>query len=55
LSAKDNILYNGGLALDKGVTELKSKYSDNFWQLLPIERMQVVKEKKNFLQAKPHR
>ena len=46
LSAKDNILYNGGLALDKGVTELKSKYSDNFWQLLPIERMQVVKEKK---------
>lgn len=47
LSAKDNILYNGGMALDKGVIDLKSKYSDNFWQLLPIERMQVTKEKKD--------
>jgi tetratricopeptide (TPR) repeat protein len=46
LSARDNILYNGGLALDKGVLDLKTKYADNFWQLLPIERMQVAKEKK---------
>ncbi|WP_235924339.1 type IX secretion system periplasmic lipoprotein PorW/SprE [Flavobacterium lotistagni] len=44
LSTKDNILYNGGLALDKGILELKSQYTDNFWQLLPIERMQVAKE-----------
>ena len=41
LSTKDNILYNGGLALDKGILELKSQYNDNFWERLPIERMQV--------------
>jgi len=44
LSTKDNILYNGGLALDKGIGELKSQYKDNFWEILPIERMQVKKE-----------
>ncbi|WP_309640606.1 tetratricopeptide repeat protein [Flavobacterium sp.] len=44
LSTKDNILYNGGLALDKGIIELKSQYKDNFWEILPIERMQVKKE-----------
>ena len=45
LSSKYNILYNGGVALDKGVTDLKLKYNDNFWELLPIERMQVDKNK----------
>ena len=44
LSTKDNILYNGNLALDKGILELKSQYQDNFWEILPIERMQVKKE-----------
>ena len=44
LSTKYNILYNGGVALDKGVTELKSKYKDNFWEILPVERMQISKE-----------
>lgn len=44
LSAKDNILYNGQIALDKGVTDLKATYKDNFWEGLPIERMQVTKE-----------
>jgi hypothetical protein len=41
LSTKYNILYNGGIALDKGVNELKTKYDDNFWEQLPIERMQT--------------
>lgn len=40
LSARDNILFNGGLALDKGVEDLKLLYNDNFWERLPIERMQ---------------
>lgn len=44
LSAKDNILYNGQIALDKGITDLKTTYKDNFWEVLPIERMQVTKE-----------
>ena len=44
LSSKYNILYNGGVALDKGIIDLKSQYKDNFWKLLPVERMQVTKE-----------
>jgi hypothetical protein len=44
LSTKDNILYNGQIALDKGIIELKATYKDNFWENLPIERMQVNKE-----------
>ena len=44
LSARDNILYNGQIALDKGIEDVKATYKDNFWQLLPIERMQVNKE-----------
>lgn len=33
-----NILYNGNLALDAGLEELKTTYQDNFWEVLPIER-----------------
>lgn len=45
LSTKYNILYNGGLALDKGIQEVIQKNSDNFWELLPVERMQVTEQK----------
>ena len=44
LSTKYNILYNGGMALDKGIADLKSQYQDNFWETLPVERMQIPKE-----------
>ena len=44
LSTKYNILYNGGIALDQGVTDLKSGFKDNFWETLPIERMQVSEQ-----------
>lgn len=44
LSAEYNILYNGGIALDAGINELKSNYKDNFWERLPIERMQISEE-----------
>ncbi|MUV05269.1 tetratricopeptide repeat protein [Flavobacterium rakeshii] len=37
-----NVLYNGNIALVNGVEELKTTYSDNFWELLPVERMQPV-------------
>lgn len=40
LATKYNILYNGGLALDKGLEEVKLTYKDNYWEILPIERMQ---------------
>lgn len=39
MSTKYNVLYNGNLALDEGINELKTQYSDNFWQVLPVERM----------------
>jgi len=45
LSTKYNILYNGGIALDKGIVDLKSQFHDNFWEILPVERMQVSDEK----------
>jgi len=44
LSTKDNILYNGGIALDKGIEEVKLQNKDNFWELLPVERMQISEE-----------
>ena len=44
LSTRDNILYNGGIALDKGVVNLKTTYGDNFWEILPVERMQLKTE-----------
>jgi hypothetical protein len=45
LSTKDNILYNGGLALQKGIEEVRLQNSDNFWGILSVERMQVNEEK----------
>ncbi len=44
LSTKYNILYNGDLALQKGLLDLKSQYQDNFWEILPVERMQISEE-----------
>lgn len=44
LSTKYNILYNGGIALDKGIEDLKLQYNDNFWETLPVERMQVSEQ-----------
>ena len=44
LSAKDNILYNGRIALDKGIEEVKLQNKDNFWERLPVERMQISEE-----------
>ena len=34
-----NVLYNGNVALDKGLADLKTTYQDNFWEILPVERM----------------
>ena len=42
-----NVLYNGNLALDSGLENLKSTFKDNFWEILPVERMQETEE--NFL------
>lgn len=45
LSTKYNILYNGGIALDKGIQDVVLQNKDNFWETLPVERMQIVEDK----------
>lgn len=40
-TTKYNVLYNGDLAFEQGLTNLRENYYDNFWDVLPIERMQV--------------
>lgn len=40
LSTKYNILYNGGIGLDKGLQSIQGNDQDNFWKTLPIEKMQ---------------
>lgn len=44
LSTKYNILYNGQVGLDKGIKSLQMGSDDNFWDILPIEKMQVSDE-----------
>ncbi|MEO8237324.1 MAG: tetratricopeptide repeat protein [Flavobacterium sp.] len=41
LSTEYNILYNGGIGLDKGLKSIKANDQDNFWEILPIEKMQI--------------
>ena len=40
LSTKYNILYNGGIGLEKGLLAVQRNNQDNFWMMLPIEKMQ---------------
>ncbi len=44
LTTRDNVMYNGKNALTDGITDLKGTYADNFWETLPIERMQPAVE-----------
>ncbi|MCB4798350.1 type IX secretion system periplasmic lipoprotein PorW/SprE [Neotamlana laminarinivorans] len=44
VTAEFNILYNGQLAFDAGRQALNDAYFDNYWDVLPIERMQVFDE-----------
>lgn len=39
MGTKYNILYNGNIALENGREELDDAFTDNFWELLPVERM----------------
>lgn len=39
-----NVLYNGNLALEKRLQELKVTYKDNFWEVLPVERTSDIEE-----------
>ncbi|WP_278019982.1 tetratricopeptide repeat protein [Flavobacterium ginsengisoli] len=40
IGTKYNILYNGGIGLEKGLKSIQANNEDNFWKILPIEKMQ---------------
>lgn len=41
MTTKFNVLYNGNLAFDEGYEALTTSYEDNFWEILPVERLDV--------------
>ncbi|MGB5554682.1 MAG: hypothetical protein WBM83_08505 [Flavobacteriaceae bacterium] len=44
LNTKYNTLYNGNLAFEDGREELNNGYKDDYWEILPIERLQVTED-----------
>ncbi len=44
LTAEFNPLFNGYNALEQGKETLNEAYFDNYWEVLPIERMQVTED-----------
>ncbi len=44
LNTKYNTLYNGNIAFDAGREELHTNYQDDYWEVLPIERLDVTGE-----------
>lgn len=44
VTAEFNALYNGYNALEEGKKTLNESYTDNYWDILPIERMQIQEE-----------
>ena len=44
LNTKYNILYNGNLAFDAGLKDIEDDYKDNYWKILPIERLSISED-----------
>ncbi len=44
LNTKFNVLYNGNLAFEDGRQQLNETYQDNYWEVLPVERLEVTDE-----------
>ena len=44
LGTKYNVLYNGNLALERGKEGVNDEFTENFWELLPVERMKVQED-----------
>ncbi|MCK0161170.1 hypothetical protein [Allomuricauda sp. F6463D] len=44
LNTKYNTLYNGNLAFQKGLEEINANYRDDYWEILPVERLKVTDE-----------
>jgi hypothetical protein len=46
LNTKYNTLYNGNIAFERGREELNESYRDDYWEILPVERLEVTDEVK---------
>lgn len=46
LNTKYNTLYNGNLAFEAGREELNANYRDDYWEILPVERLEVTDDVK---------
>ncbi|WP_051947201.1 hypothetical protein [Muricauda sp. MAR_2010_75] len=46
LNTKYNTLYNGNIAFEQGREELNNSYRDDYWEILPVERLEVTDEVK---------
>lgn len=44
LNTKYNTLYNGNIAFEEGRTTLNDSYQDDYWEVLPVERLEVSGE-----------
>ena len=44
LNTKDNVLFNGKNALVDGKDALLESFVDNYWEVLPVERIQIKEE-----------
>ncbi|HET8736802.1 MAG TPA: hypothetical protein VFM69_09390 [Pricia sp.] len=44
LNTKYNTLYNGNIAFEEGRAELNANYKDDYWEILPVERLEVTDE-----------
>ena len=44
VKAEFNGLYNGNVAFEQGKKEITQGYTDNFWEILPVERIQLEED-----------
>ena len=44
VNTKYNVLYNGNIALESGKTSVNDGYKENYWETLPVERLQISDE-----------
>jgi len=42
VNTKYNVLFNGNVALESGKTAIITDYKDNYWEILPVERLQTT-------------
>ncbi|WP_430410828.1 tetratricopeptide repeat protein [Kordia sp.] len=44
VTTKYNVLFNGKVAFEEGREALMNAYVDNYWEILPVERMEILDE-----------